>query len=131
MSTRNGTARAEEPRVHAHRGDPDASIAAAEYQARNSSRNQRVKDAILGLLAEEPRTSFELQDAYFSWRMVNDWPDVQVYSINRRLSDLHNAGLVRAVVDGEGTQLRRPSPAGATATVWERVPEQQDARAAA
>lgn len=131
MSTRNGTARAEEPSVHAHRGDPDASKAAAAHQARNSTRNQRVKNAILGLLAEEPRTSFELQDAYFSWRMVNDWPDVQVYSINRRLSDLHNAGLVRAVLDADGVQVRRPSPAGATATVWEIVPEAQDARAAA
>jgi hypothetical protein len=130
MSEINGTARAE-VRTLAHRNDPDASVAAAEFQVRNASRNQRVKDAILGLLAEEPRTSFELQDAYFSWRMVNDWPDVQVHSVSRRLSELHRAGLVRAVEDAGGVQVRRPSPSGATATVWEIVPEQQEAQAAA
>lgn len=117
----------------AHIKDPDASRLAAEAQERNRSRNQRVKDALLELLAEEPRTSFELQDAYFSWRMVNDWPDVQVYSVNRRLSELHNEHLVRAAVDDHGQQVRRPSPSGATVTVWEIVPleEPQDARAAA
>lgn len=128
MSETYGTARGE-VRTLAHRNDPDASVAAAEFQVRNASRNQRVKDAILGLLAEEPRTSFELQDAYFSWRMVNDWPDVQTHSVSRRLSELHRDGRVRAVRDAQGAQVRRPSPSGATATVWEIVPAESRAAA--
>jgi hypothetical protein len=130
MSTRNGTATpSDEVRVHAHRGDPVASIDAASRMS--PTKAAAVKRAILELLAERPRAAFELQSAYVELRTICGWPLVQPHSVNRRLSDLHNEGAVRPLLDEDGEQVRIPSPAGATATVWECTPGVQEGRAAA
>lgn len=103
----------------AHRGDPDASVEAA--LSVNSSAKERLFEAIITILTEESRAAFQVQETYFNLREANGWPDVQPHSVNRRMSDLHNAGRIRPV-EVMGEQWRIPSPAGATATVWEVSP---------
>lgn len=94
-----------------HRNDPPTSADAAAHL--NPSKTAQVQQAILELLAEEPRAAFQLQAAYFELAKDNGWPIVQPHSVPRRLSQLHVAGLVRE------SGRRVMSPAGATATVWE------------
>lgn len=102
----------------AHRADPDASHEAARTLADTA----QVKSAIRELLAEEPRTDFQLAVAYFNLAELRGWPMVQPHSIARRRSELrHRHHEVRAVLDDDGREVRIPSPDGATATVWELV----------
>ncbi|MET0716373.1 MAG: hypothetical protein ABWY57_15820 [Mycetocola sp.] len=114
MSTRQSTALA-------HEGDPDASVEAA--LALQAKPKQQVFDAIVAILEEEARAAFQVQQVYLERSADNGWPDLSrsPHSVNKRLSELHKAGRIRPV-EVMGEQWRIPSPAGATATVWEVSP---------
>lgn len=98
-----------EPHMLARNTDPDTSHDAGAIAALSPSA-AIVKGAIMQLLrANGPRTAFELRDFYVAHP---EWPRVQPNSINRRVSDLRNSGLVR------DTGRRRKSPDGRDAIVW-------------
>ena len=48
---------------------------------------------------------------------------VQINSIGKRRADCAAAGLVRAATDAEGNKMRRKTPSGSTAIVWEITDE--------
>lgn len=95
-----------------HAGDPDTSRTAAA----SAVGREQVKQAILWLLdaAEAPLSAENLIGLYFHHREGMGWPVVQLHSIPRRLSELHNAGLVR----DSGARLRNLS--GRPAVGWVR-----------
>lgn len=97
----------------AHSADPETSHDAAERATNRAA----VKGAILVLIDERgPLAAFELQEAYLAVRQERGWPIVQPHSIPRRLSELH-------VLDNKVTDsgVRRMSPFGRFAVVWERL----------
>lgn len=96
--------------------DPDTSHDAAAIAALSPG-TAAVKSAIMQLLRENgPRTAFELRALYAEGRREGrSWPDVQPNSINRRVSDLKNIGLL---VD---TERRRKTPDFRDAIVWRPV----------
>jgi len=105
----------------AHHGDPQSSKDAAA--ALDPNVNARVKRALLELLREQSSAPFEVQSLYQLLRDTKGWPKVQPHSVNRRLSDLKNAGLVR----GTGEFVRTPD--GAKAERLEIVPGTEEAAA--
>lgn len=109
MNSTDTTTRVEVKHLH-HSHDPETSRIAAESIDRDET--SRVQQAILDLLAEEPRADFELIPAYFNLRVENDWPFVQPHSIARRRSELHMLGRVYDTGERRQTPYRRP------AVVW-------------
>jgi hypothetical protein len=98
-----------EPHMLARSTDPDTSHDAAAIAALSPS-SAAIKTAILRALRKHgPRTAFELRELYLTDGIG---PACQDNSINRRISDLRNIGLV---VD---TGNRRPTPYGRKAIVW-------------
>lgn len=101
-----------EPHMLARSTDPDTSHDAAAIAALSPT-SATVKIALMQLLrANGPKTAFELRTLYFDHRDWTFWPDVQPNTINRRISDLKNSGLV--VDSGK----RRKSPDDRKAIVW-------------
>lgn len=97
----------------AHHDDPDTSHDAAE----EATHRGIIKAAIVTLLTEGgPQTAFELRHRYFRDYVARGWPYVQPHSVDRRLSELHGAGVV---VD---SGMRRYSDYNRAACVWELVP---------
>jgi hypothetical protein len=94
----------------AHRNDPDTSHIAAA--ALNPSDKERIKAAILVMLGEKPKASFQLTKLYFKFRTFRGWPDCKEDGIAKRLSELVNADLV---ID---TGKRVTSPYKRPAVVW-------------
>lgn len=99
----------------AHRTDPDTSHNAVPA----SKQRELVKEAIMYLLTHlgeypthEGLAAFEVTEEYFSDRQARGWPNVQPYSIARRMSELHNEKRIR------DTGERVPTPYGRTAAVW-------------
>ena len=91
--------------------DPDTSHDAATIAALSNG-SRMIKSAIMQLLrANGPRTAFELRELYAN-QPGTDWPPCQPNTINRRVSDLVNIGLIVA------TSKRRKSPDGYDAIVW-------------
>lgn len=104
-----------EPHQLAHAGDPDTSVAAAAIAALSPS-SRKVKLAIVDLLRDfGPQSADDLQRLYARLRADKGWPDVQLHSVKRRLSDLVNAAVVR------DTGRREQTPWGRDAAVWELV----------
>ncbi len=104
-----------EARALAHRNDPDTSHEAVPA----SAAREQVKNAILyilGHLGEYPTRGglavFEVTESYFEDRAARGWPEIQPYSIARRMSELHNDKLIFDTGD------RVPTPFGRTAVVW-------------
>jgi hypothetical protein len=103
-----------EPYMLARTSDPDTSKDAAAIAALSPD-SRVIKGAILQLLRQHGgKTAFELRTLYRETRLRNDvdWPDCQPNTINRRVSDLANIGLV---VD---TGARRKTPDGRMAIIW-------------
>jgi hypothetical protein len=90
----------------AHRNDPDTSHIAAA--ALDPEENNRVKGAILSILAHQPMPVFQLTGAYFARRESAGWPFVKPDSIAKRLSELRNAGKVIDSGDRVTGQFNRP-----------------------
>lgn len=53
-----------------------------------------LRSILYQLLTERPRAAFQLRDYYFRFADGNGWPKVKPDSINKRISDLHKAGLI-------------------------------------
>jgi len=90
----------------AHRNDPDTSHYAAETL--NLDDTGKIKGAILTLLAERPRATFELTGTYFARREAAGWPHVKTDSIAKRLSELRVAGRVVDSGDRINGQYGKP-----------------------
>lgn len=105
-----------------HTHDPETSRLAAvklDPEGRES-----LKQAIIALLDEHPRTGDELIAAYASHAEVNRWPLIaDLHSVKRRLSELHT---VHHVVRESGET--RESRMGRQATVWELAVPASEAR---
>lgn len=107
-----------------HTGDPDTShMAALQLDAQG---RQSLKEAIITLLDEKPRTDDELASAYRTRAEVNQWPLIRdLHSIARRRSELvHTHGVV---IDSE---KRRPSNMGRSAVVWQLSVPAEEAKKA-
>lgn len=89
----------------AHFDDPDESKTAAINLS--GSATQRVMHVIVDLLAEHgPMTPAELERMYFDKQGRWNWPQVAVYSIHRRVSQMKkHAGVLIAVGRKDGAQL--------------------------
>lgn len=96
-----------------HHDDPDTSVAAAS----KLGDTEQVKVAILALLRESDAglTAFQAQALYFQQRESRGWPNVQPYSINRRMSDMHKETPPRI----RDTGARRTIAPNASAAVWD------------
>jgi len=90
-----------------HRGDPASSHRAAANL--NESNVTRLKAALVQLLSEQSAAPFEVQMLYVLIQDVRGWPTVQPHSVNRRLSELKKAGVIR----GTGEFVRTPDGADA------------------
>lgn len=105
-----------------HATDPETSSTAAvrlDPQGRLS-----LKEAIITLLDERPRTGDELIAAYASHAEQNRWPLIaDLHSVKRRLSELHTT---HHVVRESGET--RESRMGRKATVWELAVPAWEAR---
>lgn len=110
------------PTPLSHSGDPETSTTAAlqlDAQGRLS-----LKEAIITLLDERPRTGDELIGAYTARAEVNGWPLIaDLHSVKRRLSELHT---IHHVVKESGDT--RPSNHGKAATVWALSTPAEEAR---
>ena len=95
----------------AHSADPDTSAAAVPKHEQRAT----VKDALLTLLADLGGFGSVpvLTMTYFQQREERGWPDIQPYSVARRMSELKTEGRVQ---DSGG---RVPGPNGRNVTVWE------------
>jgi hypothetical protein len=99
-------------RYLSHTGDPDTSNTAALQL--NAQGRQSLKEALIELLDERPRTGDELTAAYFHQAEFRRWPQFSDrHSVKRRLSDLHT---IHHVIKESGET--RPSNLGKRATVW-------------
>ncbi len=90
----------------AHRNDPDTSHFAAE--SLNLDDSSEIKGAILSMLAERPRATYELTGTYFARREAKGWPLVKTDSIAKRLSELRVAGRVVDSGDRVNGQYGKP-----------------------
>ena len=98
-----------EPHMLARASDPDTSHDAAAIAAL-SPNSRAIKQAIMHALRRHgPRTAFELRELYL---VDGIGPACQPNTINRRVSDLANIGMV---VD---TGNRRRTPDNRNAIVW-------------
>lgn len=102
----------------AHTNDPDASHLASAIVA-NSTNTERIRAALLLLLMEDPRPAFRLEQAYHELGHMNGWPEVtDPYTIRRRLSELHTAGLIVPVMVGDNEARETWPTSGKSQTVW-------------
>jgi hypothetical protein len=85
--------------------DPDTSHDAAEVAGTRASKGRIL---VLKELSGRPLTDLELSD-------LTGW---QHNSIGKRRTECRDAGLVEACRTPEGVKMKRPTPAGAMATVW-------------
>lgn len=105
-----------------HAGDPWTSADAA-IQLGPEAR-ATLKDALITLLAEKPRTDDELVAAYTSHAETNRWPLLaDLHSVKRRRSELHT---IHHVVQPTGET--RPSRMGRKSVVWELAVPEEHAR---
>lgn len=109
-------------RTMSHTHDPEtSSIAAVQLDKHDSA---RLKDALLILLDEKPRTADELTAVYFHQAEFRRWPQfADVHNVKRRLSELAKK---HHVIRESGD--RRPSRLGKASTVWELSIELEEAR---
>lgn len=106
----------------AHAGDPETShLAAAQLDPEG---RVSLKQAIVALLDERPRTGDELIAAYATQAEIHLWPLVaDLHSVKRRLSELHK--LHHVVRESGETRLSR---LGRKSTVWELAVPAEEAR---
>jgi hypothetical protein len=105
-----------------HATDPITSKLAAESTDANVS--ARLRDALLILLDEKPRTADELTAVYFHKAEMERWPLLEdAHNVKRRLSELHSR---HHVIRESGE--RRPSRQGKASTVWELAVPVEEAR---
>lgn len=97
-----------------HTNDPDTSVLAALQLDPESVTD--LKHAILVMLRAEPRAAFEVAIAYGKVGPTIGWPDVQLYSVHRRMSELKKDQLIY------DTGKRRLTPDGRTAAVMAVTP---------
>lgn len=105
-----------------HRGDPETSgLASARLDPNQLS---SLKDALIDLLAERPRTGDELTAAYFHRAERERWPLFEDrHNVKRRLSELvHKHHVVRDSGD------RRMSARGRKSVVWRLTVAADDAK---
>lgn len=105
-----------------HTGDPETShLAAIELYPDDST---KLRDALMLLLDEKPRTADELTAAYFHQAEFKRWPLIDdSHNVKRRLSELHTRfHVIRESGD------RRPSRRGRASTVWELAVPVDEAR---
>lgn len=105
-----------------HTGDPWTSgHAAVKIDAAGRA---TMKDAILLLIAEQPRTGDELARAYATNAEANRWPlTLDLHNIKRRMSELHT---IHHVIRDSGEH--RISAHGRPAVVWELAVPLEEAR---
>lgn len=109
-------------RTMSHTHDPETSSLAAVQLDKHAS--ARLKDALLILLDEKPRTADELTSVYFHQAEFKRWPLIQdAHNVKRRLSELHSK---HHVIRESGD--RRPSRLGKASTVWELSVPVEEAR---
>ena len=102
-----------DPKLITHEHDPETSTTAAVDIDEKVLRT--LKQALIVLLDEKPRTGDELTAAYFHRAGREGWPlYTDRHNIKRRLSDLH---AIHHVIKESGKT--RPSNLGKPATVWE------------
>jgi hypothetical protein len=106
-----------EPTALAHTNDPDTSHDAAA----RATHREELKNAILWMLHHRSGrnraglAAFEAIEEYVELRNERHWPDVQLHSIPRRMSELHKEGRIF------DTGARVPTPFGRMAVVWRAV----------
>lgn len=86
--------------------DPVTSLDAANHAAKWAHKGRL---EVLLLLAERPMTDFELSER--SGKVQS--------SIGKRRGELRDAGYVEVALDGRGDEVKRPSPTGSAALVWQ------------
>lgn len=108
-------------RLH-HSHDPFTSADAAVRLNVNDTR--RLKDALLILLHERPRTGDELTSAYVHRAVQEQWPILSdTHNVKRRLSDLHaRHHVIRTNGDTRASRM------GKKASVWELAVPLEEAR---
>lgn len=105
-----------------HTHDPETSQLAAVRVDPNAS--AQLKDALLILLDEKPRTADELTSVYFHQAEFRRWPQIaDSHNVKRRLSELHSK---HHVIRESGD--RRPSRLGKASTVWKLAVPVEEAR---
>jgi len=106
----------------AHNGDPQTSHDAVVQL--DPVGRATLKDALLVLLDERPRTGDELTSAYAGQAEFRRWPTyMDLHNVKRRLSELHT----RHHVIRESGETR-PSRLGRKAVVWELAVPLEEAR---
>ena len=96
--------------------DPSTSRDAALGATANAATHrQRAAQALLSA-GRDGLTDFELADLL----------GIAQTSIGKRRGELVNAGVVTALLDRTGRQVRRPAPSGAAAGVWVHVTHAPD-----
>lgn len=109
-------------RTMSHTHDPETSTIAAVQLDKHAS--GRLKDALLILLDEKPRTADELTAVYMYTAEFHRWPIfLDSHNIKRRLSELHSK---HHVIRESGD--RRPSRLGKASTVWTLSVPAEEAR---
>lgn len=105
-----------------HTNDPLTSrMAAIEVDPNESA---AIRDALLLLIADKPRTADELTAVYMHQAEFKRWPQLEdVHNVKRRLSELH----ARHHVIKESGE-RRPSRRGRSSTVWMLTVPVEEAR---
>lgn len=88
-----------------HTHDPEESrIAAINLSGHATERVMHIIVDILTLYG--PKTPAELEHHYFYFQGINDWPQVAVYSIHRRVSQMkRHVGCIIGVGRRDGAQL--------------------------
>lgn len=109
-------------RAMSHSHDPLTSDLAAVQLDKHAS--ARLKDALLLLLDEKPRTADELTAVYSHQAEFRRWPTfLDLHNVKRRLSDLHAK---HHVIKESGE--KRPSRLGKASIVWELAVPIEEAR---
>lgn len=93
-------------RTSSRRTDPSTSRQAAEKVAPKASKGRM---AVLGALLVRPMTDFETAAVIGSIQQ----------SAGKRRGEARDAGWVQVALDGNGDQVKRMSPHGSAALVWE------------
>lgn len=105
-----------------HSGDPETSrLAAIQIDPHASA---QLKDALLILLDEKPRTADELTSVYYHQAEFRRWPQMaDTHNVKRRLSELHSK---HHVIRESGE--KRPSRLGKASVVWQLAVPVEEAR---
>lgn len=98
------------PDPAARRTDPETSHMAADDAKLTASRGRKL--ALCALLRFGPMTDFELADR----------TGLQQNSIGKRRLDCQRVGLVRKCLGMNDEPIRRATPTGSSAQVWELTP---------